>query len=276
MSEQRLQVSGRRGFVGDLQDAGGDVAGSLRRWRLWTSLAAHDVAARYRGSLLGPWWITVTTAALVGGMGVLYSQIFAMEIRDYIPWLAIGIVLWGFFASVVVEGCDTFIGSQGIIKQTSLPMFTFLARMLTRSLINFGHQLVIVVAVMIWFGQWRSMDPLMALAGFALAVGNLGWMALIGGLISARFRDVPQIVAALMQVLMFMTPVFWKPDAISHGRVLLHGNPFYHMLEAVRRPLLHEPADPTSLAFLAGMLAVGWIVALLLFARTRRRVVHYL
>lgn len=276
MSEQRLQVSGRRGFVGDLRDAGGDLVGAMRRWRLWTSLAAHDVAARYRGSLLGPWWITVTTAAMVGGMGLLYSQIFEMDVHDYIPWLAVGIVMWGFFATVVIEGCDTFIGSQGIIKQTALPMFTFLARMMTRALINFGHQLLIVVAVMVWFGQWRTADLPMTLVGFALAVGNLGWMALVGGLISARFRDVPQIIAAVMQVLMFMTPVFWKPESISHGRFLLHGNPFYHMLESVRRPLLHQPADPTSLAFLGGMLVVGWIAALLLFARTRRRVVHYL
>jgi len=272
VDQPRMQISGRRGFSSDLVEAGVDLIGALRRWRLWTSLATHDIAARYRG----PWWITVTTAALVGGMGLFYSQIFKMDIREYVPWLSIGIVLWGFFASVVTEGCDTFIGSQGIIKQTALPMFTFLGRMLTRSLINFGHQLVIVVVVMVWIGPWRESHPFWAMLGFALTVGNLAWMALVGGLISARFRDVPQVVAAVMQVLMFMTPVFWKPEAISKGRFVMHANPFYHMLEAVRRPLIGQTPDLNSLLFLVALMVVGWIAALLLFARSRRRLVHYL
>jgi ABC-type polysaccharide/polyol phosphate export permease len=271
-----MHISGRTGLVSDLKEAAVDIVGALLRWRLWTSLALHDVASRYRGSVLGPLWITVTTGAMVGGMGLVYSQLFHMSLSEYIPWLAMGIVLWSLYAVVISEGCDTFIASNGIIKQTALPMFTFLGRMVFRNLINFAHQLVIVVGVIVLFGLWRKANAPMALVGFALSMGNLLWIALICGIISARFRDVPQIVTALMQVLMFLTPVFWRPEAISAHRLVLHANPFYYMMEATRRPMLGEPVAPHSYSALLIMMVLGWIAAFVIFARTRRRVVHYL
>jgi ABC-type polysaccharide/polyol phosphate export permease len=272
----RMHLSGRSGFGSDLAEAAVDMVGALARWRLWTSLAIHDIAARYRGSMLGPFWITVTMAAMIAGVGTLYSQLFNMGTAEYVPWLACGLVFWSLFATVVTEGCDSFISSGPIIKQTALPMLTFIGRMLTRNLITFCHQIVIVVAVVVYYGIWTKSNPLLCLAGFALVIVNLTWLALIGGIVSARFRDVPQIAGALVQVAMFLTPVFWRPEAIKSHRFMLDGNPFYHMLEVTRRPLLGEPVHLNSYLILIASAFVGWIIAFLLFARTRRRLVHFL
>ena len=272
----RMYLSGRTGFGSDLVGAAVDMVGAVRRWRLWTSLAIHDIAARYRGSMLGPFWITVTMAAMIAGVGLLYSQLFNLPTQEYVPWLATGLVFWAFFASVITEGCDAFISSGSIIKQTALPMLTFIGRMLTRNLINFAHQVLIAVAVIVYYGIWAESNPLISLAGLLLVIVNLTWLALICGIVSSRFRDVPQIVTALVQVALFLTPVFWRPEAIRSHRFMLEGNPFYHMLEVTRRPLLGEPVEPASYFILVGAAVLGWIVAFLLFARTRRRLVHFL
>lgn len=271
-----MYLSGRSGFGSDLAEAAVDMVGALGRWRLWTSLALHDIAARYRGSMLGPFWITVTMAAMIVGVGILYSQLFNQELSEYVPWLACGLVFWSLFASVVTEGCDSFISSGPIIKQTALPMLTFIGRMITRNLITFAHQVVIVAVVVVYYGLWSKSDLLLCLAGFLLVMVNLTWLALICGIVSARFRDVPQIVAALVQVAMFLTPVFWRPEIIKRHVFMLHGNPFYHMLEVTRRPLLGEPVAMDSYLILMASAVVGWAVAFLLFARTRRRLVHFL
>jgi ABC-type polysaccharide/polyol phosphate export permease len=95
--------------------------------------------------------------------------------------------------------------------------------------------------------------------------------------ISARFRDIPQAVASVTQAAAIMTPVFWRPDRIPQAyRWILDFNPFYHLLEAVRAPLLGATVAPHSYAFLAAMGAVGWGFTFWLFSRTRRRIVHYL
>ncbi len=276
LSSPRVVTTRRKGFLGDVADALADLRAAVTRPRLWAALAVHDIAAKYRGSILGPFWITGTTATFVLGVGVLYAQLFNQPIDKYIPWLGVGIVLWTFFASCIVEGCETFISSAGIIKQTALPMFTFLFRTVTRNLIVLAHQLVVIVGVLAWFGLLGRMEPLYALAGFALATLNIVWMALVVGVISTRFRDVPQIVGAVLQVLLFMTPVFWRPEAISTHRFVLSANPLYHMLEITRRPLMGEVAPANAWYACAGLAVVGWIATLLLFAVTRRRVVHYL
>jgi ABC-type polysaccharide/polyol phosphate export permease len=148
--------------------------------------------------------------------------------------------------------------------------------MITRNLINFAHQVLIVAAVLVYFGLWRKANVPLSLAGLALVMVNLCWVALASGIISARFRDVPQIVTAVVQIAVFITPVFWRPESIRAHRFILDGNPFYHMLEVTRRPLLGEPVHMSSYLMLIAMALVGWAVTFVLFARTRRRVVHYL
>ena len=276
MSMTRVVTSRRKGLAGDLADGLHDLWTAATRPRLWAALAVHDIAAKYRGSILGPFWITGTTAAFVIGVGLLYSQLFNQSVEKYIPWLGVGIVLWTFFASTIVEGCETFVSSAGIIKQTALPMFTFLFRTVARNLIVLAHQLVVIAVVLVWFGLWRRMDVPLALAGFVLATVNLVWVTLVVGIVSTRFRDVPQIIGAVLQVALFMTPVFWRPEAISAHRFVLTANPLYHMLEITRRPLLGEVAPVNAWIATALMAVVGWALALMLFAVTRRRVVHYL
>ena len=276
MSIPRVVTSRRKGFAGDLADGLHDLWTAMTRPRLWAALAMHDIAARYRGSIIGPFWITGTTAVFVIGVGTVYSQLFHQSMAQYIPWLGVGIVLWTFFATCVTEGCETFVSSAGIIKQTALPMFTFLFRTVARNLIVLAHQMVVVAGVLVFYGIWRRTEPLYALAGLVLVLLNLVWAMVVVSIISTRFRDVPQIIAALLQVLIFVTPVFWRPEALTGKRFILSGNPLYHMLEITRRPLLGEIAPANSWWACVGMAVVGWAFALLLFAVTRRRVVHYL
>jgi ABC-type polysaccharide/polyol phosphate export permease len=100
---------------------------------------------------------------------------------------------------------------------------------------------------------------------------------LLVGIISARFRDIPQIVQSITQAAAIMTPVFWLPDRIPQRyHLILDANPFYHLLEAVRAPLLGVTVAPHTYLFLAGMGGLGWALTFALFANTRRRIVHYL
>lgn len=276
MTLPRVVTSRRKGIVSDSAEAFQDFLQACVRWRLWFQLAVHDIAAKYRGSILGPFWITLTTAAFVLGVGLFYSQVVHESFADYVPWLGVSIVVWTYFSTTLIEGCDTFIASGGIIKQTALPMFTFLLRTVMRNLIVLGHSLIVIVGVIIWSGGWRTMNLPLALVGFVLATLNLIWMALLCGIASARFRDVPQIVAAVLQILLFMSAVFWKPESIKQGRYVLTGNPLFHMLEVTRRPLLGQHASNDSYAIVLGFLVVGWIVTFYVFSQTRRRVVHYL
>jgi ABC-type polysaccharide/polyol phosphate export permease len=268
--------TGRRGALFEFNMALRDFRASIHRLGLAWSLARHDVVSRYRGSILGPFWITLSMGLMVLGIGFLYGNLFKISLREFIPFVALGIVFFGVISTIITEGCDTFVGASGMLSQTSLPMFTFVWRTVIRNLINLAHHMVIVVAVLIYFGYWRTANVPVALLGVGFLVANAAWISMLAGIASARFRDIPQIVISVMQFAIFMTPVFWLPDRFGAHRAFLDLNPFYHMLQAVRAPLLGTPvADHTYLA-LALMAVVGWALTFSIFAQTRRRIVHYL
>jgi len=268
--------TGRRGALFQLQMASRDLANSFGRLGLSWSLAWHDVASRYRGSVLGPFWITLSMGLMVLGIGVLYASLFDLPLNEFLPYVALGIVFFGVMTGTVNEGCDTFVLASGILSQTSLPMFTFVWRTVFRNLINLGHHLVIVVGMLIFYGQWKVADVPLALVGVALMLLNASWMSLLAAIASARFRDVPQIVVSVMQFAIFMTPVFWMPSRFGKHQVFLDLNPFYHLLQAVRAPLLGQSVAPHSYVVLVAMAVVGWALTFAIFANTRRRLVHYL
>ncbi len=276
-SATHMLRTGQRGGLFQLQMAFRDLRGSGQRLGLAWSLAWHDIVSRYRGSILGPFWITLSMGLMVLGIGFLYANLFKIPLNEFLPFVALGIVFFGVMTGIINEGCDTFVQAKGMLSQTSLPMFTFVWRTILRNLISLAHHLVIVIAVLTFYGYWGKAQPLVALVGLVLMVVNAGWISMLAAIASARFRDIPQIVVSVMQFAIFMTPVFWTPQRFSgENMAVLHLNPFFHLLEAVRAPLLGHAVEPNTYVVLVTMAVAGWTLTFTVFARTRRRIVHYL
>ncbi len=268
--------TGQRGALFQFQMALRDLRNSFQRIGLAWSLAWHDVASRYRGSVLGPFWITLSMGLMVLGIGFLYASLFDLPLHQFLPYVALGIVFFGVLTGTINEGCDTFVLASGMLSQTSLPMLTFVWRTVFRNVINLGHHLVIVIAMLTYYDYWTTANVPLALLGVVLMVLNASWMSLMAAIASARYRDIPQIVVSVMQFAMFMTPVFWMPSRFGKHQIFLDLNPFYHLLQAVRAPLLGQPVQAQSYLVLIAMAVIGWLVTFAIFARTRRRLVHYL
>jgi ABC-type polysaccharide/polyol phosphate export permease len=268
--------TGRRGSRFEFGMALIDLRRSIDRLSLAWVLARHDLVSRYRGSILGPFWITLSMGLMILGIGLLYANLFKAELHDFMPFVALGIVVFTTISMTVNEGSDTFVQAAGMLSQTSLPMFTFVWRTVLRNLLNFAHHLLIIVLVLAYFGYWRESNYLAAAAGFVLVIINAAWLSMLVGIASARFRDIPQIVASVMQFAMFMTPVFWTPDRFPERHAILFLNPFNHMLSVVRAPMMGQPVDPASWMILIVIAVVGWAITFTVFSFTRRRIVHYL
>lgn len=268
--------TGRRGTPHEFSMALRDLRASGEQFGLAWALAWADVVARYRGSILGPFWLTISMGLMVGGIGLLYGQLFKIPLNEFMPFVALGIVFFGTITGSINEGCDTFTRASGMLSQTSLPMFTFVWRTVLRNQITLAHHLVIVVAVLVWYGYWRTFNLPLAAAGMILMILNTAWISMLAAIASARFRDIPPIVASVTQFAMFLTPVFWMPTAFPERHAFLALNPFHHMLQAIRAPLLGQAVDPLTWVVLVGLAVAGWALTFSVFALTRRRIVHYL
>lgn len=275
MTSTLILKTGRRGYMVELQKVGIDLMESTVRLYVAFSLAKHDIAARYRGSLLGPFWITLSLGATILGIGTLYSKLFHEELTSFLPYIAAGLTAWAFISTTIIEGCDSFVSAASILRQSALPMFTFVWRTVIRNLMILMHNFIVLICVFAWAGGSYTGIPLavLGLIAVTLILAPVTFLVAVG---ASRFRDIPQIVGSLMQFAMFVSPVFWKSGRIDESHPLLRWNPFYYMLDALRSPLMSTPLNPSTWPVLIGMLLSAWIVAVLVFAATRRRVVHYL
>ncbi|MGE0221746.1 MAG: ABC transporter permease [Acetobacteraceae bacterium] len=253
-----------------------DVRNGLALWRLAWSLGWLDIRLRYRGSMLGPLWLTISTGVMVGALGFLYSALFKMDIHEYLPFLALSLVLWGFLSSLVSEGCTTFTEAEAVIRSVRMPFFVFSIRILIRNVTVLLHNMIVIVVVFAIFSHWPNWDWLLAIPALGLWIIDALALTLLLGAFCARFRDIQPIVNSVMQIAFFLTPVIWKPEQLGEGADLLPLSPFFDMLDIVRAPLLgQEPALMTwAGALLYSILLCG--VSWLFFVRARGRVAFWL
>ena len=252
-----------------------DLVNSLGSWQLWVYVGLQDIRLRYRRSALGPFWVTLSLAVTIVGVGVFYSGIFQSEVHVYLPYFATGFILWAYITGLIIEGCLVFIQDGSYIRQLPAPLLTYLFKTTWRAIIIFAHNFVIFVAVALYFRIWAGWAYLQAVFGFMLLTLNGMWMALFLGTLSGRYRDVPPIVQSSVAVLFFLTPVLWDRQAAKQYSSFVDFNPFFHLIEVVRAPLLGTPAPLLSWLVASVMALLGSSFAFLFFSRYRRRIAYW-
>ena len=253
-----------------------DLVETASLWRLCWTLGWLDVKLRYRGSVLGPFWLTASTAVMVGAMSLLYTTLFRIDIANYMPFLSLSLVLWGFVSGVANEGATCFTQAEGMIRSMRLPFGLHAARTIIRNILVLLHNVVVVVVVFAIFRVWPGQHAVWALPGALLWLFDAVAACLLLGTLGARYRDIPPIISSLMQIFFFISPIIWKPELITRGHAWLQLNPFYALIEIVRQPLLGGQAGGHLWRLAMIDSAVLWVVAVLLFMRVRARLAYWI
>lgn len=222
--------------------------------------------------------MTISTGIMVCSMGFLYAGIFKTEISEYVPHFAVGQVFWVFFSTQIIESTTAFTQFDSILKQVKFPLTSCVLRILTRSIIILAHNAVIIVIVFLIFGFNLSWANLLIIPGLIILLFSLFSISLIVAVWCTRFRDLAQIVTSVLQILFFLSPIFWKVDALGTGpRMLLAKlNPVYYLMEIVRQPIFGRPA---TLDIWLGAILIAitsFIFALFIFSKYRTRVTYWL
>ena len=253
-----------------------DLREAASRTPLWSRLSWIDIRNRYKRSVIGPFWVTISMAVMIAALGTIYSQLFGMAIQEYVPFIACGFLIWNFIAGVLNAAGRTFIEMEGIMKQIPLPVSFYALRSVSTEAILFGHNFLVYLAVAALFQIPLGWETLLALPAFALIVLNAVWVVIVLGILCLRFRDVIPIVANLTQIAFLVTPVIWAAELVKNRRMIVDANPFFHLVEILRAPLLGKPIDPANWMVVGSMAIVGWVVAFLCIGYTKRRMPYWL
>ena len=227
------------------------------------SLGWQDVRDTYQRSTLGPLWMTIALGVQVTAIGLVFGLLFGVDLTVFFPFLAISLTLWGFVVSSVNDSTAAYLQSQQIVKQMYVPSFFPVVRVLAKNVIVFGHNLIIIVIVAAVFGIAPNVNLLFFVPGLAVVTAVIYVVSVVAATVSARFRDVPPIISSVLMVSFYLTPIIWMPDSLPEGfrDIVLTWNPFYHLMELIRSPILGSA--PSALNWGA---SVGIFVVLGLFA----------
>jgi ABC-type polysaccharide/polyol phosphate export permease len=255
-----------------------DFSEGLFKYQLWGRIGWLDVKRRYRRTVIGPFWSAATLALYTIAVGVVGAGLWHQGVRDYLPYLSSGMIVWTLISMIIIEACNLFILGHALLRNVSFEYSVLAYALVWRNLIIFGHNLVIYVLIaLVLKPALLSPIALVAIPGVILVLANGVWIALLIGMLCLRFRDVQPLVQTAIQILMLITPIFWTPESLGgHLRLLfVQLNPVYRLIDLVRTPLLGQV--PTSASYLSviAITVVGWVVTYVIFRRFRGRISYW-
>lgn len=254
-----------------------EIVAIVKLWPMWFMLGTQDIQLRYRRSALGPFWITISMAVTVYSMGFLYGHLFKIQLHDYFPYLASGIICWALLSSLILEGSNIFLESEGYIKNQDSFMSVFVMRSLLRNAIIFFHNLLVFIPIMFFCHMEISYHLFLIIPGlFLIALNVVSWGTVIA-ILGTRYRDFAQIISSLVQVIFFLTPVMWMPNLLpaQYQWVVVY-NPFNQFLNLIRAPLLNKAMDGQDFLMILGISLVGFLLYAYFLRQYKNRIVFWL
>jgi ABC-type polysaccharide/polyol phosphate export permease len=255
-----------------------DLVDGLHQWRLWGRLGWLEIRRRYSRTTIGPFWSAISLGLFVVALGTVGAGLWDRAAAEYLPFLAAGMVVWVMIASIINESCTLFVAGSNLFRQMRFNYSVMAYALVWRNFIVFAHNFLVFLILFLLFARHLlSPATLLVVPGLALVFVNCLWLSILLGMFCLRFRDVQQFVGSLVQISMFVTPIFWPPENLQgFARIIFVDlNPLYHLVDIVRSPLLGRPAALESYVAVVLVTVLGWLLTSWLFNHFRKRIAYW-
>jgi len=242
------------------------AAGLARQRALLGQLVRRDVLLRYRGALFGVLWIFLSPLLMLAVFAFVFGHVFEArwpESREGLPfWLILycGLIVFNVFGETVARAPGAVRGHPAYVKKIIFPVDILPLVPLGAALVHAAFNLLVLAAALAWTGNLAAgilLVPLLILPAALLGAGAAWFLAAWGVFI----KDMSQIVPLLVQMLLFLSPVFYPASAVPPGLTFVYDlNPLGAVIGAVRAAAL---GLPVAWAAWAGALALGAAAAVL-------------
>jgi ABC-type polysaccharide/polyol phosphate export permease len=255
----------------------GDLSEGIRRWQSWSYLAVASVKNQYKRTVIGPWWITLQTAAYVLGLAILFGAIFHEPLDEFVPYVAVGFIGFTLLSGLTRRGAEVFVNNSSVIKSTRQPLSVLVFRVVTIELLQFAHNMIIVLIFLLFGLVHPAASILLIFPAVLLIMINGVAVGLWLGPTVARFRDVGPFVVSILQMLVFFTPIFWRVDTLhpDNRAALVGWNPYAYLLGVFRDPLLGDPLKATTYVGAGVITLANLVLAAVIFSRARSRLPYW-
>ncbi len=252
---------------------------ALHRHRdLIAELVARDLKVRYRRSAIGFLWTMLQPLVMMLILQAVFSTAFRFDLPGYPVYALVGVLFWNFFSQTIVASMNSLRGNATLLQKFPIPRWVFPLATVLSGVVNLCFALVPLFAIVLATGHpLTSAVAFVPVAIVVVATFTLGFGLLLSPL-SVFFADVVEIVAMVLTMVFYLTPVFYPlsilPPAIGE---IVRANPVGLMLEVLRAPI-YASAIPAwselALAIAVALLALA--IGAEAFRRSSDRIPYYL
>lgn len=253
-----------------------DVTDGLGLWSMWIPLTFAEIFGQFRRFALGVAWIPLGMVLVAYVLGLVYSQMLGRDYWDYSLYLLAGFTFWQFIQTSVLNGFGLFSKQANMINNVSLPFSYYIFKFVFESFVNLMIVLPFVFVVAAFNGKLVSFEVLMIFPAIIVYILTGIGVAFFMSILSVRVRDLESPLSSFMRVMFLVTPIIWQVDQMQGSMRMLIAtyNPFYHILEIARAPMLGEMATATNWYVSLGVMGAFILLSIFMFSRARHRI-HY-
>ena len=207
------------------------------------NLALSDLSARYRRTFFGPLWLIVGGMIGIFGLALFWSEVFQEEKSSLVPYIVVGLVLWQFISSFIIDSAKLFLSYSNNMKNIPRTPIFYIMYDFFKNFLNFVHSLVIVILVLIIFPPAGTLDVLALSFGFlslfVFAVCALTILSFLG----AKFKDVHPLLIAITPLIFFITPIIFRPEKVQGWAYVIEHQPIAVLINLIRYPLVGKEVE---------------------------------
>ncbi|HXD40328.1 MAG TPA: ABC transporter permease [Ramlibacter sp.] len=247
-------------------------------WRhryLLGQLIKRDVLLRYRGAMFGVLWIFLSPLFMLAIFAFVFGQVFQArwpQQNSGLPfWLLLysGLITFNIFAETVSRAPTSVRGYPSFVKKIIFPVHILPVVPLGAALVHGAFNILILLGALAWTGSLHGeilLFPLLLLPVLLLALG-ISWFVAAWGV---YIKDMTQIVPMFVQMLMFLSPVFYPASAVPPTlRPIYHYNPLGVVIEATRSAVTGQPIEWSAWAAALAFCLAGSALAYAFFEHSR-------
>jgi homopolymeric O-antigen transport system permease protein len=252
-----------------------DLIDSLRNPEFWMLSAWLDIVVTYRRSRLGALWLLMPSAVYIWGVGSVFAGLWGVSIAHFAAHLALGWTVFTVMHSVTVQSTGVLYGARSFIMDGRMRLTDFVLRSMAKSVFHFLMALPMTAVALALYPHVQPLGLLVGFGALLIILVNTFTAGMIFALAGARYPDIQEVVNNVFRVLFLLTPIIWYPSkmpATSPRGLASRLNPFYHLIEIFRAPILGEPIGMSSWYYVGALTIVGVVLAILLYRRYARLV----
>jgi len=241
-------------------------------------LIARDMKLRYRGSFFGMAWTLLNPVAELLVLLFIFNRVLPLNIPNYAPFLFTGLLVYGWFQSALFYSTVAIVSNRELIRRPDVPLAILpvisVASTLLHFLLSFPVLLVLVIASGIRLNSALLALPALMAVQFTLILA----LAFPLATVHVWFRDTQYMLRVALQLLFYMTPVFYEVSQIpAQYQPIYAVNPLVWLVDGYRDVLIggHWPS-PRALGILAAMSAALLAAGVMFFRRFSDRFVDEL